>query len=149
VADLVEACSDSLVADRNAKAPWWDHKVGYLRKLEAESPEVALVSCADEVHNARAIVSDYRQRGENLWTLFNRDAGRAGTLWYYQRLAAVLRERVAGSGRAAAALADELARTVDSLVSAVAADVGKDEMRADAEWAHQREADVSAGLPAD
>ena len=148
VADLVEACSDSLTADRNAKAPWWDRKVGYLRKLEAEPPEVALVSCADKVHNARAIVSDYRDRGEDLWTIFNRDAGRAGTLWYYQRLTAVLGARLAGSGQAAVALAAELTRIVDSLVSAVATNVGVDVMRADAEWARQREAEVLVGLPA-
>jgi (p)ppGpp synthase/HD superfamily hydrolase len=37
-ADLVEACSDSLTADRNAKDPWWTRKVRYLQKLEASHP---------------------------------------------------------------------------------------------------------------
>jgi len=148
VAGLVEACSDSLAADRNAKAPWWDRKVGYLRKLEAESAEVALVSCADKVHNARAIVTDYRERGENVWTIFNDDAGRAGTLWYYQRLVTVLGERLAGSGQPAVALADELARIVDSLLTAVATNVTAETVRADADWAHQREAEVLVELPA-
>jgi hypothetical protein len=147
VADLVEACSDSLTTDRNAKEPWWTRKVRYLRKLEAEPPEVALVSCADKVHNARAILSDYYERGENLWGIFNSDAGRAGTLWYYRRLTGVLGERLAGTSADAVALAAELARTVRSLESAVTANVTPETMRADADWAQQRAADELAALP--
>ena len=147
VADLVEACSDSLTADRNAKEAWWTRKVRYLRKLETEPPEVALVSCADKVHNARAILSDYHERGESLWSIFNTDAGRPGTLWYYRRLTGVLGERLAGTSADAVALAAGLARTVDLLVSAVAANVTPEMMRADADWAQQREADVLAALP--
>jgi GTP pyrophosphokinase len=148
VADLVEGCSDSLTADRNAKEPWWTRKVRYLQKLAAESPEVALVSCADKVHNARAILSDYRQLGEALWTRFNADAGRAGTLWYYQRLTTVLDERLAGTTAGAVALSDELARTVDSLVRAVAANIGSQTMRDDADQTDRQEAHALALLNA-
>ena len=38
VADLVEACSDSLVADRDQKESWWIRKVRYIRGLEHERP---------------------------------------------------------------------------------------------------------------
>jgi (p)ppGpp synthase/HD superfamily hydrolase len=120
VADLVEACSDSLTADPNAKEDWWTRKVRYLQRLSDESPEVALVSCADKVHNARAILSDYHRLGEELWSRFNPAAGREGTLWYYERLAAVLTERLAEGNPGAAALSAELRRTVESLSSELA-----------------------------
>jgi hypothetical protein len=99
------------------------------------------------VHNARALVNDYRELDEDLWSRFNRDAGRAGTLWYYRRLAAVLSERLASTGTGAA-LAGELARTVDVLVNAVETKVGAATMRADADWALEREAHVLALLDA-
>ena len=44
-----------------------------------------LVSAADKLHNVRAIISDYRQIGDTLWSRFN--GGREGTLWYYRALA--------------------------------------------------------------
>ena len=44
VADLVEACSDSLVADRDQKESWWIRKVRYIRRLEDEPADAALIS---------------------------------------------------------------------------------------------------------
>lgn len=48
-----------------------------------------LVSAADKLHNARAILADYRQLGEDRWGRFN--GGRSGTLWYYRALADAFR----------------------------------------------------------
>jgi GTP pyrophosphokinase len=45
---------------------------------------VRLVSCADKLHNARAIVSDLRVIGSALFERFN--GKKAGTLWYYRAL---------------------------------------------------------------
>ena len=44
-----------------------------------------LISCADELHNSRAILADYRRHGEALWDRFN--AGRDDILWSYRTLA--------------------------------------------------------------
>ena len=63
-----------------------------------------LVSCADKLHNARAIVADLRILGSKLFERFN--GGRDGTLWYYQTLAD---EFLRGGP---VQLAGELARTV-------------------------------------
>lgn len=115
VADIVEACSDSLVEDPNDKAPWWNRKIGYLTRLGTEPPDVALVSAADKLHNARAILADYRAIGDELWKRFNADAGRPGSLWYYTRLSEVLTERLSDS--AAEPLAAEVVRTVDTIVN--------------------------------
>lgn len=118
VADIVAACSDSLTHDRNDKPPWRQRKAAYLEHLAHEPLRAVLVSAADKLHNARSIVTDYRSLGDDLWQRFNADAGRAGTLWYYRSLCTTLAPRLAGTP--AAALADELVRTVDELESLVA-----------------------------
>ena len=77
VADIVEACSDSLAEDPAAKAPWRARKEQYLAHM-AEAPAAVLrVACADKLHNARCMLAEYRTMGEALWDRFN--GGRAGT----------------------------------------------------------------------
>ena len=82
VADIVEGCTD---ADEVPKPPWRERKEAYIAHLSEASPSVLLVSCCDKVHNARSIVTDLSEIGEQLWERFN--GGREGTLWYYQALA--------------------------------------------------------------
>lgn len=121
VAGLVEACSDSLATDPDAKAPWWDRKVSMVDRLGAAPAEVALVAAADKVHNLSVTVVDYRRAGDGLWSMFNADAGRPGVLWYHVTLAEVLAPRLdstAGArrlGRRLADLADELVAEARSL----------------------------------
>ena len=43
-----------------------------------------MLSVADKLHNARCILADYREIGEELWSRFN--TGKEGTLWYYREL---------------------------------------------------------------
>jgi (p)ppGpp synthase/HD superfamily hydrolase len=82
VLEIVEACTD---ADTVPKPPWRDRKEQYLRHLESVPSYVLLVSCADKLHNARAIVSDLRSLGDHVFSRFT--AGKEGTLWYYRSLA--------------------------------------------------------------
>lgn len=81
VADIVVECSDSFAAE---KPPWRERKQAYLHHLQSASPSGVLVSCADKLHNARCILSDYRMIGDELWDRFR--GGREGTLWYYRAL---------------------------------------------------------------
>jgi (p)ppGpp synthase/HD superfamily hydrolase len=81
VASIVSECSDT---DEVPKPPWQQRKEAYLAHIPDLSPQVQLVSLADKVHNARCILSDYRQQGEDLWQRFR--GGREGTLWYYRSL---------------------------------------------------------------
>jgi len=46
---------------------------------------VRLVSCADKLNNATAILWDYEVLGEALWSRFM--GGKQGTLWYYRSIA--------------------------------------------------------------
>lgn len=102
---IVEGCTD---AETDPKPPYDERKRRYLEHLEHAADEVLLVSCADKLHNARAIVADLRVMGP---ALFERFSGkRDGTLWYYQRLADVF------DRRGPRELAGELRRTVETMV---------------------------------
>ncbi len=104
VAAIVRSCGDSEVSDRAAKEPWRVRKERYLAHLRATSDESALmVSAADKLHNARAILADYRTHGEQLWSRFN--TSRDNQLWHYRALVDVFRDR-------SVPLAGELGRVV-------------------------------------
>jgi (p)ppGpp synthase/HD superfamily hydrolase len=97
VARIVRACTD---ADTMPKPPWRARKEAYVRHLEDANADVLLVSAADKLHNARAILTDLRTHG---LAVFERFTGRIdGTLWYYEALAEVFGRRLPG------ALASEL-----------------------------------------
>jgi (p)ppGpp synthase/HD superfamily hydrolase len=142
VADVVEACSDTLVADRLDKEPWWDRKVAYLDKLAHEPQAVVLVSAADKLHNARAVLTDYRQIGDELWGRFNKQAGLMGAIWYYTRLSEEITARL--SGAQAEPLAEELRSVVDA-IGVEAARRGHD-VEGEIDRGRATEADVRATL---
>ena len=115
VADIVAGCTDD--DSGGEKAPWLDRKRAYLAHLVGAPLPVLRVSCADKLHNARAILHDYRVLGEPVWTRFSAsrgaaDTGRAKTLWYYRELARAFRARGAA---VPAGLVDELRRVVATL----------------------------------
>jgi len=101
VLEIIEDCTD---AETIPKPPWAQRKQAYIAHIEHVSDAARLVSCADKLHNARAIVSDLRVLGNALWSRFT--GGKDGSLWYYRQLAdAFLR---LGPRK----LAEELDRTV-------------------------------------
>jgi (p)ppGpp synthase/HD superfamily hydrolase len=104
VASIVWACSDT---DQEPKPPWKERKTAYLEHVRKASADVRRVSSADKLHNARAILKDYREIGDELWSRFS--ATRDETLWYYRELVKAFQE--AGGGR----LTDELGRVVSQL----------------------------------
>ena len=87
VGRLVESCTD---ADTLPRPPWRRRKEKYIEHLQAAPPEVFIIVLADKLHNARAILRDYRVLGDKLWQRFN--GGKEGTLWYYGALAAIFRK---------------------------------------------------------
>ena len=101
VAHIVRACTD---ADIQPKPPWRARKEAYVAHLEHADVEVCLVSAADKLHNARAIVTDLRSLGPVVFDRFK--AGQEGTLWYYGALAELF------SRKMPCALAIELAHAV-------------------------------------
>src|SRR6202790_4352965 len=89
VARIVRACTD---ADTLPKPPWRARKEAYIAHLEHADRDALLVSCADKLHNARAIVGDLRTHGLAVFDRFT--GGRAGTIWYYASLAKVFARRL-------------------------------------------------------
>ncbi len=86
VVAIVNGCTD---CDVEPKPPWRERKEAYIAHIKDASPSVHLVSAADKLHNARAILKDYRTLGDSLWERFN--GGKEGTLWYYRSLSDVFR----------------------------------------------------------
>lgn len=137
VAGIVRDCSDSLAADPTRKDGWWPRKLRHLDHLAEMGERSLLVSAADKTHNCESTVADYRRHGEDLWSRFNPDAGRAGQLWYHRSVADVMASRLTGEP---SRLADRLERAVATLASLVEANVGAACMAADAEVARDRAA---------
>lgn len=82
VARIVTGCTDTTITP---KPPWRKRKEDYLEHLQSADPSTLLVSCCDKLHNARSIVTDLRDQGDQLWSRFK--GGKDGTLWYYKELA--------------------------------------------------------------
>jgi len=110
VAKIVKSCSDASVMP---KPCWRERKEKYIEHLGAADESVVMVSAADKLSNARAVLKDYRDVGEQVWCRFN--AGKSDQLWYYRSVTAALVLRAIG-GRAQA-LVDELERAVHELVA--------------------------------
>jgi (p)ppGpp synthase/HD superfamily hydrolase len=105
VKQIVHHLSDTF---EDPKPPWRKRKENYLEKLaEQDNTSILLVSLADKLHNARSIVLDLDDDGEQVWSRFK--GGKEGSLWYYGRLAEIFSESFPGP------MADEFSRTVARL----------------------------------
>ncbi len=121
VAHIVEGCTDSDEIDPERKPPWCERKEKYIAHVEHKADaEVRLVSAADKVHNARAILSDHYEMEDRVFDRFS--GKKQGTLWYYRALVDAFRAAEArdnhpadGSAQGRHRLINELARVVDEL----------------------------------
>jgi (p)ppGpp synthase/HD superfamily hydrolase len=109
VAKIVSDCSDT---DQIPKPPWRERKERYVAHLETTSDATILVSLADKVDNARAILRDLRLHGDGFWQRFNVSDPQQH-LWYYRGLLQVFEKR------SDSWLVDELRRTIDEIASLV------------------------------
>ena len=107
VARMVAGLSDSLTEDPSKKQSWPERKQTYIQRLREEPADVQLISVADKLYNARAILEDYRQIGPRVWERFKR--GRNDQIWYFDELIKVFKS--SGVNR----IVDELERVVNKL----------------------------------
>lgn len=119
VVGIVNGCTDSDVVP---KPPWRKRKEAYIAHLKHAPYSVRLVSAADKLHNARAILNDCRELGESLWNRFN--ASRDEILWYYRSLVNAFREH--GS----TPLIEELDRVVSEIEELAVEKQSKPEVQA-------------------
>ena len=106
---IVKGCTDGTPDKKGKKAPWRERKEAYIAAIEHEPRSVLLVSAADKLYNARAIVADLRAIGDAVWKRFN--ASKDEILWYYGALVDAFMANPAHD----VALVDELDRTVQQM----------------------------------
>jgi len=83
VAHIVEGCTDDFTG--HGRISWCQRKTQYIAHLREDTDEeTRIVSLADKVHNARAILLDYIEYGDAVFTRFR--ARKEGTMWYYRTL---------------------------------------------------------------
>ncbi len=84
VARMVAALSDTFAEDHDKKEGWEDRKNNYLARLRDEPDDVLLISAADKLYNAKAILDDYKEIGPKVFDRFKR--GPKEQLWYFDEL---------------------------------------------------------------
>ena len=109
---MVEGLSDTLAEDHNKKEGWEERKTTYLARLKTEPEDVLLISAADKLYNAKAILDDLREIGPAVWDRFKR--GPKEQLWYFHALLEVFHARLDSR------IVDELKRVVDEIAYLVA-----------------------------
>ncbi|WP_300974487.1 HD domain-containing protein [Sphingomonas sp. LHG3406-1] len=93
VAHIVQSCTD---ADVQPKPPWRERKETYISALPYKQADALLVSLADKIHNAEAILADVIAHGPKVWDRFK--GGEEGTKWYYRELTHAFCESLPGPG---------------------------------------------------
>jgi GTP pyrophosphokinase len=116
VARMVAGLSDSFSEDATQKDSWLKRKKAYIERLRHEPPDVQLISAADKLYNARAILDDYREIGPRIWKRFKRS--RKDQLWYFGAVQDVL--KASGGNR----IVSELERVVRELERISKAEAG-------------------------
>ena len=94
VAAIVLACTDAM---EHPKPPWRARKEAYIAHLAQAPPAAWLVSCADKLHNARAIRDDLVEIGPAVFDRFS--ARPEEVLWYYRTLADTFARLMPGQTR--------------------------------------------------
>jgi (p)ppGpp synthase/HD superfamily hydrolase len=89
VASIVAECSDTFEAK---KPPWRERKERYIDHLRGATDDAVLVSLADKLDNARAILRDFRTLGNEVWQRFSVHDPQLH-LWYYRSLLDVFARR--------------------------------------------------------
>ena len=114
VARMVEGLSDTLAEDHDKKEGWEQRKKAYLSRLRKEPEDVLVISAADKLYNAKAILDDLKEIGPAVWERFKR--GPKEQLWYFHSLLEVFEPRLNSR------TVGELKRVVDEIAYLVAAE---------------------------
>ena len=112
VARMVEGLSDTLAEDHDKKEGWEARKNAYLARLRTEPEDVLVISAADKLYNAKAILDDLKEIGPAVWDRFKR--GPKEQLWYFHSLLEVFELRLNNR------TVGELKRVVDEISYLVA-----------------------------
>lgn len=112
VARLVEGLSDAVAPEGTPEEPWEVRKRRYVERLRSEPADVHLISAADKLYNARALLDEHRVHGLRVWERYERS--RDVQMGYFEKLLTVF--RTFPSNR----IVDEFERVVAELKRATA-----------------------------
>lgn len=84
VTRMVAGLSDTFAEDQHQKEEWKERKRAYIERLRGEADDVLLISAADKLYNAKAILDDFKEIGGAIWERFKRGADQQ--LWYFNGL---------------------------------------------------------------
>ena len=112
VVDMVAALTERK-KEQGRPRPWEIRKEEALVQLQSANLEAVAVKAADALHSARSMTAGITDEGPSFWDSFSR--GPSQSLWYYERVADIARQRLAPHP-----LADELDAAVDGLAQAIA-----------------------------
>ncbi|MCL2875370.1 MAG: HD domain-containing protein [Betaproteobacteria bacterium] len=91
IVEIVKAVSENKRAGEQEK-PWAKRKQYYIEHLIAlKDADALLVSAADKIHNLSSMLSDYKNKGDKLWGIFN--APKEKQLAYYKALNAIFQNK--------------------------------------------------------
>ncbi len=107
VARMVAALSDTFAEDPEKKEPYGQRKTAYIMRLRREPDDVLLISAADKLYNAKAILDDFKEIGPAVFDRFKR--GKDQQLWYFDELLKVFRAHPSNQ------IVDDLERVVKEL----------------------------------
>jgi len=113
VAAIVAALTERK-REGGVERPWEARKREALHQLRHAGLDAVAVKAADALHTVRSLIAGLAAEGSALWSNFSRGADQS--LWFYESVAEIVRERLAEHP-----LADELDRAVDALEEAIAA----------------------------
>lgn len=96
VADGILALSDSTPNFGEKKPSKSDRNAIYAQKLQQASPEIALISCCDKIHNLRSMLADFLSAPspQIFWSAFS--ASPTDTLANYQRMGLIYKQKLSG-----------------------------------------------------
>ena len=109
VSRMVAALSDTFAEDHDKKEGWEERKNNYLTRLRNEPDDVLLISAADKLYNAKAILDDYKEIGPAVFDRFKR--GAKEQLWYFNELLKIFRAHPSNR------IVNDLERVVEELKS--------------------------------
>lgn len=87
VASIVD--SDTVIDDKAIS--WRARKQLAINKLQKASYDAKIVGLGDKLSNMRAIARDYKERGDDLWSIFH-SKEKSDHEWHYRALAEALKE---------------------------------------------------------
>jgi (p)ppGpp synthase/HD superfamily hydrolase len=103
-ADMTKDFSERVVAivkdvtKNDDIADWKERSNAYLDHLQNKAcDEAIIVSTSDKIHNLQSIIADYKEKGDELWSLFTTNSAE-DQLWWYEYILEVVTKRQAPEG---------------------------------------------------